>query len=142
MGNPFTRFWRSHTSEAVHHLVRAEVLAIEDSPDEMELLCGLLRLQGAVVTRATNIAGALEAIASPVQFQLAFVDLNLEHSSGVEVVRRIKQHKRGTHPVVVSGDPEKILLCLDWGYTGVLRKPYSIQSIREVLKVHRLPVND
>lgn len=143
------RFWKSATggyggrgSEPLHHPVRAEVLAVEDSEDEMEFLCGLLRLQGAVVTRARNIAGAIDAIAGPVQFQIAFVDLNLANSSGIEIVRRIRQNKRGTHPVVVSGDVHKIQLCLDWGYVGVLKKPYGIDSIRQVLKAHRLPVND
>lgn len=137
--NPFKRFWRS---EPTHHPVRCEVLAIEDNHDEMELLCGLLRAHNCIVTRAFNIAGAIEAINGPARFQLAFVDLNLQNSSGIEVVRRIKEHKRGTHPVIVSGDPEKILLCLDWGYVGVLRKPYGVGQIRDVLKSHRLPVSD
>lgn len=140
MNNPFKRFWRS--PEPTHHPVRCEVLAVEDDKDEMELLCALLRVHQCVVTRAYSIAGALEAISSPAQFQLAFVDLSLNASSGIEVVRRIKQHKRGTHPVIVSGDPDKILLCLDWGYVGVLRKPFRIESIRDVLKSHRMPVSD
>ena len=124
------------------HPVQAEILVVEDNRDEMEFLCGLLRFQQAIVTRAYTIAGALEAIAGPTRFQLAFIDLNLANSSAVEVVRRIKHSKRGTHPVVVSGDLEKIQLCLDWGYIGVLKKPYGIDSIRQVLKSHRLPTSD
>lgn len=135
-------FWKSRPKEEVYHPVRAEILVVEDQEDELDFICGLLRLQGAVVTSAHSIAGALEAIASPVRFQLAFIDLNLANSSGVEVVRRIRQNKRGTHPVVVSGDVEKIQLCLDWGYIGVLRKPYGLDAIRQVLRAHRLPVAD
>ncbi len=122
--------------------VRAEVLVCEDNFDEMEFLCGLLRFQNAITTRCYNIAGALESINGPIRFQLAFIDLNLADSSGVELVRRIKEGKRGTHPVIVSGDLEKIQLCLAWGYVGVLSKPFSLDAIRQVLKAHRLPTSD
>ncbi len=122
--------------------VRAEVLVCEDNFDEMEFLCGLLRFQNVIVTRAYNLAGALESISGPTRFQLAFVDLHLANASGVELVRRIKEGKRGTHPIAVSGDAEKIMLCLEWGYIGVLKKPYSLDAVRNILKVHRLPCSD
>jgi CheY-like chemotaxis protein len=122
--------------------VRAEILVVEDDAEQLEFMVGLLRMQGAIVTTAMSIASALEAISRPTRYQLAFVDLNLQNSSGVEVVRRIKGSKRGTHCVVVSADFDKIQLCLEGGYTGVLLKPYSISSIREVLRAHRLPTSD
>ena len=124
------------------HPVRAQVLAVEDNPDEMEFLCGLLRMQNVIVTRATSIAEALEAVASPTRFQLAFIDLNLANTSAIEVVRRIKQSKQGTHPIIVSGDFDKIQLCLGWGYVSCLAKPYTVGSIREILRVHRLQTSD
>jgi CheY-like chemotaxis protein len=128
--------------EAHHHPVRCEILLVEDDPAQLEFTTGLLRMQGAIVTQARNIAEALEAIASPVRFQLAFVDLNLANSSGVEVVRRIKESKRGTHPVLVSADFDKIQQCLPWGYVGVLAKPFTVGAIRDVLRSHRLPTTE
>ncbi len=128
--------------QADSHPVRAEILVCEDDREEMEFICGLLRFQDAIVTRAYSIAEAVEAISGPIRFQLAFVDLNLKDGSGVAVVRRIKQSKRGTHPVVVSAHLDRIMLCLDEGYTGVLMKPYTIDSIRRVLRAHRLPTSD
>ncbi len=124
------------------HPIRCESLVVEDNPDEMEFICGLLRFQNVIVTRAYSIAGALEAIGGPTRFQLAFIDLNLKDGSGIEVVRRIRGSKRGTHPVVVSGDTDKIALCLEGGYTGCLLKPYTVDSIRQVLRAHRLQTND
>ncbi len=140
--NPFKRFWRSPKNEPAYHPVRAEILAIEDDPEQAEFLCSLLRMQGAVVTRAYNIAATLEILHGPVQFQLCFIDLNLANSSSMEIVRRIKQGRRGTHCVLVSSDIDKIQQCLLWGYIGILRKPFSIASIREVLQAHRLPCSD
>lgn len=133
---------RNQTYSADAPPVRSEILVVEDDPDQLEFIVGLLRMQGAIVTTAMSIASALEAIAGPTKYQLAFVDLNLENSSGVEVVRRIKNSKRGTHCVLVSSDFAKIQLCLVGGYTGVLLKPFSISAVREVLRAHRLPTSD
>src|SRR6266436_6652900 len=140
--NLIRKFWKSAPTEAPLYLARCEVLLVEDVDAEAEFLDGLLRLQNAVVTRAKTIGGALEAIGSNRQFQLAFVDLNLAHSSAVEVVRRIKEAKRYTHCIIVSADFEKIQLCLHWGYIGILLKPFTVGAIREVLRAHRLPTSD
>lgn len=140
--NPFTRFWRSG-QQPTYHPVRCEVLVVEDDKDQAELLCGLLRMQNVVVSWAWSLAGALSLLEGPDRFQLAFVDLGLPNGSGCEVVRLIKERRRMTHVVVVSGaDPDKIAQALDHGYVGVLSKPYSISAIREVLFKHRLPCAD
>lgn len=138
------RFWRSEPANAAQqHPVRVRALTIEDDPEQMEFLCGLLRLQNVIVTRAGNIAGTLEILNDPSQqFELAFCDLNLPNGSGAEVVRRIKNSRRGLHVVVVSGDLTKLGTILSFGYVGLLWKPYTIQSIREILRAHRLPHND
>ncbi len=122
-----------------HHPVRTEALIVEDNPDEMAYLSGLLRFQKALVTQAFSIVGALEAIAKPTDYQIAFIDLNLKDGSGIEVIRRIKESKRMTHAVVVSGDWEKLPLILSYGYIALLPKPYTMDSVREILEKHRLP---
>jgi len=133
------RFWRSlGRTEAVAHPVRAEVLVVEDDADQSELLAHLLRLQGAVVTKAGNVAGALEVLGGPTRFQLAFVDLRLPGGSGVEIVRLIKERRRGTHIIVVTGSPDLLMQALDFGYLGIILKPYSINAVREVMGKHRL----
>lgn len=133
-------FWRSSSVKA--HPVRVEALVVEDDVDQAELLGGLLRMQGALVSWAGNVAGALEQLSGSARYELAFVDLALPNGSGVEVVRILKERCRGTHVVVVSGAPDKLLLAMAYGYVGVLTKPYSINSVREVLAKHRLPYAD
>ena len=138
--NPFKRFWRSTpVIEAEVHPVRVEALIVEDKLDEADLLAGLLRQQNVIVSRATNIAGALEQLSNPVFHQLAFVDLGLPNGSGIEIVRRIKESKRMCHVVVMTGSIDKIPLVVSYGYVGLLGKPYSINSIGEILHKHRLP---
>lgn len=136
------KFWRS--SRADQHPVRARALVVEDDPDQMDFISGLLRLQNVLVMRAGNIAGALEILNdSSQQFELAFVDLTLgNNASGAEVVRRIKNARRGWHVIVVSGDLEKLPTILNCGYLGILWKPYTAQAIRDILQVHRLSHTD
>ncbi len=122
-----------------HHPVRVEALVVEDQKEEADLLEGLLRVQGVVVHQANSITVAMQFINGPTRYQLAFVDLNLPDGSGIEVVRRIKESRRMTHAVVVSGAIEKIPLVMSYGYIGLLGKPYTIDSIRELLSKHRLP---
>lgn len=138
MRDVLKRFWRSKDG-IEQHPVRVEALIVEDHDDEADLLGGLLRQQGAVVTRAANIAGALECLGSRTMFQLAFVDLNLPDGSGIEVVRRVKDTRRMCHVIIVSGAIEKLPLVLSYGYIGLLGKPYTINSIGEILWKHRLP---
>jgi CheY-like chemotaxis protein len=114
-------------------------LVVEDQAEEASLLSGLLRHQGAVVSVAPSIAGAIEALNGPVSFELAFVDLNLPNGSGIEVIRLIKERRRYCHVIVVSGTIEKIPLALGYGYIGVLSKPYTVNSVGEILWLHRLP---
>ncbi len=141
--NPFKRFWRSPPkNEPAYHPVRCEVLCVEDDLDQLEFLSGLIRMQGALVTKASGVAQALEALGGPVQFQLSFVDLRLADGAGSEVVRLIKERRRMTHVVLVSGSPDKIALALEYGYVGVLSKPYSVAAIREIFVKHRLPHSD
>lgn len=125
-------------SEAFGHPVRASALVVEDVEDESEMICHLLRMQGVIVTSASSIAGALATVNGPDRFQLAFVDLNLKDGSGIEVVRRIRECRRMTHTIIVSGAVEKIAWAASYGYVGVIMKPYSINAIREILSKHRL----
>ncbi len=141
--NPFKRFWRSAPkNEPAYHPVRCEALVVEDDVEQADLLCGLLRMQGAIAVKAYNIAATLEILHSKAEFQIAFVDLSLPDGSGGEVVRLIRERRRMTHTVIVSGSPDKIALAVHYGYVGVLSKPYSISAVREVLSKHRLPHND
>ena len=133
-----SKFWH-YPKQVEKHPVRVEALVVEDHQDEMDFLVGLLRNQNVVTTTAKNIAATLQILSGPTLFQLAFVDLTLPDGSGIEIVRRIKDSRRMCHVVVTSGSIEKIPLVVGYGYIGILSKPYSVNSIGEVLWKHRLP---
>lgn len=126
-------------NEVPSHPVRVEALLVEDKDDEAMFLEGLLRHQNVIVTRVKTIAETLEVLRQTVVFELAFVDLSLPDGSGIEVVRRIKEFRRMTHVIIVSGDIGKIPLAASYGYIGVLGKPYTVDSVGEILWKCRLP---
>lgn len=119
--------------------VRTEALVVEDQQEEADLLCTLLRQHQVITYHSKLITGALELLNSNKVFQLAFVDLTLPDGSGFEVIRMIKERRRSCHVIIVSGDIGKIPLALGWGYVGVLGKPYTVNSVDEILYKHRLP---
>ena len=135
------KLWRRiFGSEYVETMpVRTEALVVEDNKDEAEFLCGLLQQHQVIVYHAFNIAGALEFLAKNTVLQLAFVDLGLPDGSGIEVIRRLKEARRSVHVIIVSGDIGKIPLAAGYGYIGVLTKPWSVNSVEEILYKHRLP---
>jgi len=124
------------------HPVRCEALIVEDKADEALHLENLLRVQNVISHTTKSIAEAIERINSPSRYHLAFVDLSLPNGSGIEVVRRLYDSRRMTHIIVVSGSIEKIPLVMSYGYIGLLGKPYTTDSIRRILWVHRLPCSD
>jgi len=138
MKDVLKRFWRSREG-VVAHPVRVEALIVEDKKDEADILKTLLVQQGAVVTLAYSIAEALECLKTINMFQLVFVDLGLPDGSGIEVVRLVKERRRMSHVIVVSGAIEKIPLVVSYGYIGILGKPYTVNSVGEILWKHRLP---
>lgn len=119
--------------------VRTEALVLEDQQEEADLLVGLLRQHQVVTYHSKSIAGALELLNTTKVFQLAFVDLTLPDGSGFEIIRLVKERRRSCHVIVVSGDIGRIPLALSWGYIGVLGKPYTVNSVDEILYKHRLP---
>jgi|SRR5947207_5197692 len=124
-----------------YHPVKASALIVEDVVEEAELLEQLLSVQHCLVTKVGTVKDALEALVK-CRFHLVFVDLHLPDGNGSVVVRKIKESARMTHAIILSGLPELFDSVLDCGYIGVLPKPYSISSIREVLIKHRLPVSE
>ncbi len=123
--------------------VKVEALVVENVNEEAEFLCGQLRFQDVLVTWAGNLAGALECLAMVNRkFQIAFIDLGLPDGQGFEIIRLIKERKRGMRIVIVSGAPDKILPALQYGFVSVLMKPFSLGSVAEILRAFRFPTND
>jgi signal transduction histidine kinase/CheY-like chemotaxis protein len=69
---------------------RARILAVDDDPDVMEIICHYLKPLGYEVFTATDPAQAIEAATSQV-FDLVLCDLGLPKQSGLDVCVSLRQ---------------------------------------------------
>ena len=108
------------------------ILAVEDYPANLELLCGYLELHGYRVAQATN---GLEAItqATTLQPHLILMDVKMPGIDGLEATRRLKADPRTKDiPVVMltafarAADVE---LCMATGASDYLSKPVDFTKL-------------
>jgi PAS domain S-box-containing protein len=65
------------------------VLAVDDDPDALRLLCDVLEAAGARVTKATSAIDALEAVAR-VKPDVMVADIGMPEMDGYELIRRVR----------------------------------------------------
>ena len=104
----------------------AEILVIEDNPQNRELMTYLLRAFGHRVTTAADGELALEAIRSA-RFDIIVCDVHLPKLDGMQIVAAVRADaERSTTPMVavtalaMVGDRERLLSA---GFDGYVSKP-------------------
>jgi excisionase family DNA binding protein len=72
---------------------------------------------------------------------LVFLDLVLPDITGVEVLKQIKKAKSGLPVVIITGYPDSEIMnqALELGPISVLKKPFSRDQIRDLLKILLAP---
>lgn len=113
------------------------ILAIEDDPDNLELIEKILTNAGYQCVGATNGTDGLN-LATSQPFDLIILDIDLPDIQGDEVARRLKAHS--STPILSLtgndklGDRERFL---EAGCDGYLPKPisrpYLLAAIEELL---------
>jgi CheY-like chemotaxis protein len=124
----------------------AEILLVEDNPDDAELTLRALR-KGKVTERVRVARDGAEALA--VLFgedtaalarlpRVVLLDLKLPKVDGVEVLRRIKADARTRRvPVVVltsSGEASDVTRCYDLGVNSYIVKPVDFASFMPAIE--------
>ena len=137
-----------------------QILVVEDNPDHLELTVLTLREQGvtADVVVARDGADALDYLWGQGAFvgrdtqkqpNLVMLDLKLPKISGVEVLRRMRDHPLTEFvPVVVmtsSGEQSDMVACYRNGANGFVIKAVDFRAFTENLshlKAYWLGVNE
>ena len=72
---------------------------------------------------------------------LVFLDLVLPDMNGVEVLKEIKKAKSDLPVVIITGYPDSEIMnqALELGPISVLKKPFSREQIRDLLKILLAP---
>ncbi len=114
-----------------------KVMVIEDDPSMVSLLTTFLNMEGFTVETPKNnhMDGLLSAIREK-QPQIALVDVNLSHGSGIDLVRNIRREPeiKDTSILMFSGSNIK-KECIQAGADGFIMKPFMPDELIKL--IHR-----
>ncbi|MEG3920106.1 response regulator [Microcoleus sp. POL10_C6] len=116
---------------------RPLVLAVDDNPDNLELLTQILDLFGCECVGAVDGYAALSAAVDR-QPDLIVLDICLPDIDGMEVVKRVQQNPELRHiPIVAvtalakAEDRDRILQA---GCVEYLSKPFNIKDLERIIR--------
>ena len=107
----------------------ANILIVEDSPDNMKLVATILRLKGHVVRELVDGTGLLDALAAE-RPDLVLMDIQLPGRDGFALLEEIRRSPWPTLRVValtahaMSGDRDR---ALEAGFDGHITKPIDVR---------------
>ncbi|MBD1815049.1 response regulator [Microcoleus vaginatus] len=118
---------------------RPLVLAVDDNPDNLELLTQILDLFGCECVGAVDGYAALSAAVDR-QPDLIVLDICLPDIDGMEVVKRVQQNPELRHIPIVAvtalAKPEDRARILQAGCVEYLSKPFNIKDLETVIRQH------
>ena len=116
-----------------------EVLIVDDTPANLQLLAGMLKERGYHVRPVPN--GALALRAAELQPpDVILLDVNMPDMDGYEVCRRLKQHEalRDVPVLFISALSEPIdkVRAFDAGGVDYVTKPFQIDEVQARIEAH------
>jgi len=121
------------------------ILAVDDTPQNLDLLARRLRSQGYEVAMAGDGEEALARVAE-LEPDLVLLDIMMPRLDGIETVRRLKADSAHRHiPVILvtaKSDPRDVVEGLDAGGDDYLTKPIDhaalLARVRSMLRIKAL----
>mgnify|MGYP000377179615 CR=1 FL=1 len=105
--------------------------------DETLGLARLKRMLGTLeytdILEASNAEEALEAVKDTV-FDLAFLDINMPRTSGIELAYELRYHQENMAIIFQTAYSEHALEAFDIGAIGYLVKPFSIDQLKQSIE--------
>ena len=126
---------------------KANILAVDDSPETIELIRRNLESIGYQVYSAGSVQSAVKLVGS-LRIDLVITDLKMPGENGMELVRHITENHRGVGVLVITGFPsiQGAVESIKIGAEEYLVKPFTdeelFKSVERVLtktQKHRKP---
>lgn len=110
-----------------------KVLAVDDVPEDLEIIAKALGKSGLEVTTALSGEQALE-LAARERFALALVDMHMPGLSGAELARRLLA-EHGCFSLILSADgrTDRVVEAVNDGALGYLLKPFDVSRMRPTI---------
>lgn len=110
---------------------KQKVLLVEDDPELRMALKKMMESQEFVVEETVNATAAIELIENG-DYHLVLCDIRLKgEKSGHDVYHFIKQSKRNTAVILMSGYPDEF----GAGSEVVLRKPFDLETLTKTIRL-------
>lgn len=113
----------------------ARILVVDDSPGTREVLERNLRAEGHEVISTSNVAAALEVLKQSA-VELVVTDMRMPGADGMELVRHVRDHCRGTGVILVTGFATVggAVTAMREGVDDYLPKPFSDEELRHAVR--------
>jgi PAS domain S-box-containing protein len=134
---------RSSEKDVKHQYVpmKGNVLVMDDEPAVRKVLASMLEKLGLTVGHAENGQEAVKAYqegqSKGTPYDLVIMDLTIPGGmGGLDTVKRLVQIDPGVKVVVSSGYSDDTVMAnfREYGFSGVLSKPYQLAELSEVLQ--------
>jgi putative two-component system response regulator len=124
----------------------SKILIVDDVESNVRLLEYLLHRNGYRSVRWTTDPRDVAQIYQEFRPDLVLLDLNMPNMDGVEVMEKLQEIEKETHPFIVvitaNNDNEEKIRCLASGAMDFLSKPFDgvevAARIKNILNVHQL----
>ena len=106
------------------------ILILDDDPNLRKTLCDILRVKGYIPVTAATGEAALDEIEQETP-AVALLDLRLEHTSGLEALKKIKTRSPGTECVLLTGyaSQASAIEAINLGAYSYVQKPYDVEQL-------------
>jgi two-component system, OmpR family, response regulator ResD len=116
------------------------ILVVDDESVTRRVVMHALKSLAVEVTEAEDGTTALALAQQVNAFDLAIVDINLPDMDGFTVIRRLRQlpHLRQTPMIIFTArnHPGDATEALEVGAANFLYKPFSMQTLRDMVLAH------
>ena len=109
------------------------ILAVDDEPDNLDLITTLMEYKGAIVEKASNGQEAYDLVMNGLEPTVILLDLAMPHMDGWELHQKLRSDARLDNvPIValtalaMTGDAEKVV---EAGFDGYITKPFRVDSL-------------
>ncbi len=111
------------------------ILLVEDHGDTAKIMRRLLTTEGHQVVTASDVAAALESV-SQNQFDLLISDLGLPDSSGLDLIRTLREQGSSLPAIALSGygREDDVRQSLDAGFNAHLTKPVDFRRLKTAIR--------
>lgn len=113
-----------------------QILIVDDDPAIRETLRRILMAKGYQVFEASDGERAIEAVKRH-RFDLVLLDVILPGLSSLKVFQVIREQDSKTLVVLITGYPDhaQVAVALSLGPVMLMRKPFGVKEIEDVLQV-------